>query len=149
MPLEYGIGGNERPTDASDAISDLQQNRTLLIEHFTGEDPIEPEVVQGLSTIGSVFEHFRPNVEVAFEQEDGSTSDEKLEISGLQDFGSKGITKKSDFLQELNIQQEELNQINRQFRTNKVLLKAFENPDAKASFVSALQELMNEIDEAS
>jgi hypothetical protein len=30
--MEYGIGGQEVPNDASEAIADIPQNRTLLIQ---------------------------------------------------------------------------------------------------------------------
>ena len=54
----YGIGGTEVPGDASEAISEISQNRTLLIEQLTADAPFKPEIVEGLSSIDDVFNHF-------------------------------------------------------------------------------------------
>ena len=46
--LDYEIGGNEIKVDASEGIADIPENRTLLIEKLTADDPVNPEVVQNL-----------------------------------------------------------------------------------------------------
>lgn len=148
MALEYGIGGTERPTDASEAISDLQQNKTLLIEKLTQDDPIKPKIVEGLTTVEDVFSHFQPACDVEFEDSEGVSVQETLSFSNLGDFGMKGITRQSDFLEGLNMQQAELLKVVKQLRSNKVLLKALQDGDSKMSFMSALQGLIDEIDNA-
>ena len=35
--LEYGIGGNEVRTDASEAIADIPENRSLIVEQLTAD----------------------------------------------------------------------------------------------------------------
>ena len=37
MDNNYGIGGNEVKTDASEAFADIPQNRTLMAEKLTKE----------------------------------------------------------------------------------------------------------------
>ena len=49
--LEYGIGGNEVKIDAAESIANIPDNRSLIVEHLTSEDPISPEAVDGLTTI--------------------------------------------------------------------------------------------------
>lgn len=146
MP-EYGIGGTERPTETSEAISELQMNRTLVVEKLTQDEPIRPQVVQGLTTIEGVFDHFKPECEVDFENEEGVEESEMLRFTNLGDFGVKGITNQSEFLQGLNIQQSELQKVVKQLRSNKVLMKALQDSEAKESFMSALQELIKELDD--
>ena len=70
MLKNYGIGGNEVPLDASEAILEIAQNRTLIAQKLTGQTPIRPEIVEGLSTVEQVFEHFKPVVKVIFEDAD-------------------------------------------------------------------------------
>lgn len=57
----YGIGGNEVKIDASEGIAEIPQNRTLLVEQLTKDEPVAPEVVAGLTNIDEVFAHFRRN----------------------------------------------------------------------------------------
>lgn len=47
----YGIGGNEVKIDASEGIAEIPQNRTLLVEQLTKDEPVAPEVVAGLTNI--------------------------------------------------------------------------------------------------
>lgn len=146
MPLEYGLGGTERPIDASEAISELQQNRTLMIEKLTFDDPVRPQVVEGLTSVEAVFEHYKPTCEVEFENEEGAQINETLSFSNLGDFGVKGITNQSDFLDGLNVQQLELLKVVKQLRSNKVLLKALQGAESKMALMSALQQLIDEIE---
>jgi hypothetical protein len=83
--FNYGVRRfTEVKGDASEAFADVPQNRTLLIEKFTDNDPIKPEMVQGLQTIDDVFDHFKPEKEVEFVNETGATSKENLRFAGLQ-----------------------------------------------------------------
>ena len=57
----YGIGGNEVKIDASEGIAEIPQNRTLLVEQLTKDEPVAPEVVAGLTNIDEVFAHSAGN----------------------------------------------------------------------------------------
>jgi hypothetical protein len=88
----YGIGGQERKLDnASEAISDIPLNRTLLVQKLTTNTPLRAQIVKGLKTPEAVFEHFKPEVAVEFENADGAAVPEKLHFASLGDFGKKGI----------------------------------------------------------
>ncbi len=41
--LEYGIGGNEVKVSASDAIANIPENRSLIVEQLTADEPVTPE----------------------------------------------------------------------------------------------------------
>ena len=144
----YGIGGQEVPKDAAEAIADIPQNRTLMIEKLTADAPIKPEIVEGLKTVEEVFQRFKPQVACDFQKEDGSTMNEKLNFSNLGDFGAKGITNQSNFLRDLQMEKDEYAKLIKQLKTNKLLKSVSENPDAKAAFIGALQALIQEIDDA-
>lgn len=145
--FEYGIGGTERPTDASEAISQLSQNKTLVVQKLTAEESFQPEIVSGLTNVNSVFEHFRPNLDVEFTGEDGQSTKENLQFNNLADFGPKGLTKQSNFLQQLNLKQEEMHKIIKQLRSNKILMKAMQDPQAKAAFIEVIQGMIAELDQ--
>lgn len=44
--LEYGIGGNEVKVDTSEAIANIPENRSLIVEQLTADEPITPEAVK-------------------------------------------------------------------------------------------------------
>ncbi len=146
--FDYGIGGQEASRDASEGISDIPMNRTLMIEKLTSDEAIKPKITEGLKTIDDVFANFKPSVEVEFQKEDGSTQSEQLNFANLGNFGAKGIINQSGFLNDLELQKNEFAKIIKQLKSNKVLKNVLENPDAKASFMQALAAMSQEIDEA-
>ncbi|HEX8427334.1 hypothetical protein [Hymenobacter sp.] len=143
----YGIGGQERKLDnAQEAISDIPLNRTLLVQKLTSDPPVRAQIVEGLRTPEAVFAHFKPQVEVEFEKEDGSTIQEKLNFQSLGDFGKKGIINQSDFLQGLNTQADDLQKLLRQLKSNKILKSALDTPETKAAFLAAIQAMISELE---
>jgi len=143
----YGIGGTEVKGDASEAISDIPQNRTMLIEKLTKDPPIKPEFVEGLTTIDEVFEHFSPKVAMEFNDGDGNTRKETLRFKNLGDFGIKGITNQSEFLQNLTAQKEQNQKLIKQLKSNKLLRKALEKKESKIALINAMQALIKELEE--
>ncbi|RMG22356.1 MAG: hypothetical protein D6730_16575 [Bacteroidetes bacterium] len=143
---DRGIGGQVRPTEASEAIADIPQNRTLLVEQLTADAPVKPEIVEGLKTVEEVFEHYQPELEVAFEDAEGGEVEETLKFKNLGDFGKKGIIAQSAFLQDLQMQQENYQQFIKFLRSNKILQKMLADPDAKAAYLAALQSMILEIE---
>ena len=146
--FNYGIGGMEVKGDASEAFADIPQNRTLLIEKFTDNDPIKPELVQGLQTIDDVFDHFKPEKEVEFVNEQGATSKETLRFGGLQDYGTKGITNQSSFLNGLSNQKEQYDKFLKQIKTNKVLMGVFNDAELRQQYLNALNAMIQELEDS-
>jgi len=145
--LDYEIGGNEVKIDASEGIADIPENRTLLVEKLTADDPVNPEAVDKLNTIEDVFAHFKPNVNVEFEDESGQTVKENFKFGTVGDFSVKNMTEHSQFLKSLNQQKEFYESLVKQLRTNKVLQKALEDPASKNAFIQALSELRKELNQ--
>lgn len=146
--LEYGIGGTEVQGDASEAFAEIPQNRTLLCEKLTGDAPIKPNIVTELQTIDDVFEHYKPKVSLAFEDSEGAKKEETLTFKGLSNFGIKGITAQSDFLQSLSIEKEQYQKIIKQLKGNRLLRKTLENRETKADLLGVMYALIKELEEA-
>jgi hypothetical protein len=146
--FNYGIGGTEVKGDASEAFADIPQNRTLMIEKLTDNDPIKPEIVMGLQTIEQVFDQFKPEKEVEFVNEHGASSKETLRFGGLQDFGVKGITNQSAFLNGLNNQKEQYDKFTKQIKTNKVLMGVLNDAGQRQDFLNALNAMIQEMEDA-
>ncbi len=147
MSDTYGIGGTEVQGDANEAIQEIPQNRTLLVEKLTDNQPIKPQITKGLKTVEDVFEHFKPEVDVDFEDADGVGKKETLSFSNLGDFGSKGITRQSKFLKDLNTEKEQYVKIIKQLKSNKILKAALTDPEAKAALMESIRALITEIEE--
>ena len=43
MLVNKGIGGNEVPIDASEAILEIAPNRTLIAQKLSAENPVKPD----------------------------------------------------------------------------------------------------------
>jgi len=141
----YGIGGNEVKLDASEAIADIANNRTLLVQKLTVNDAVKPEAVYDLKNVEEVFEHFKPHCSVDFQTEQGTTKTEEFHFSNLGDFGVKSIIDQSNFLTDLNVEVEQYNRIAKQFKSNKVLKSLIENPEGKQAVKDVLTALLHEL----
>ncbi len=145
--LDYEIGGNEVKIDGSEAISQIPDNRTLLVEQLTAEEPANPEAVEKLNTVEDVFAHFRPNIDVEFETEDGQPVKENMKFSNVGDFSVKNMTEQSAFLSNLNQQNSFYETLTKQLRSNKVLQRVLENAETKEAFINALMQLKGELED--
>jgi hypothetical protein len=143
--FNYDIGGQERKIEVNEGISDIPQNRTLLIEKLTDEAPLSPQIIPDLKNINDVFGFFKPVKEVEFETADGAGRTEQLHFESLGNFGKQGITRQSTYLNELSHQCEDLQKFVKQLKTNKILRTLLENKEAKSAYLSCIQSLINEM----
>jgi hypothetical protein len=147
--FEYGIGGTERKLDdANEGVAEIPQNRTIFAQKLSQEAPYVPQAVYGLKTTEEVFEHFQPSAEVEFDTEDGSSINENLQFRNLGDFGSKGIKNQSKYLQELANKEDQHLKIIKELKSNKAIQTIVQNKETKAAFLTAIQALINELEEA-
>ena len=92
------------PDEESNAsVSLLDTNKTLMIDQYTTDvEPGAPEFVEDVQNINDAFAHFKPQVEVAFTDEEGGSVSETLKFNEIRDFeaqGGKGnLVKNSAFL---------------------------------------------------
>ncbi|MFT3701388.1 MAG: hypothetical protein QM802_03420 [Agriterribacter sp.] len=149
MAIEkYGIGGMVQETEAFEAFADIPQNRVLMAEKLTAEAPVRPEITEGLTSIEQVFEHFKPQINMDFETEEGASKKETLRFANLGDFGVKGITAQSPFLNELTMKKEQFQKIIKQLKTNKLLKQAISKEESKQHLINALHSLIKELEQA-
>lgn len=144
--FEYGIGGNEVKVDASESIAAIPENRTLLVESLTSDEPINPEIVTGLTNINQVFEHYKPQIDVEFENAEGQPVNETFCFNSVGDFDVKNMTQNSAFLNGVNTDKNFFENLTKQLRSNKVLQRVLENPESRQAFVNSLQGILEEIE---
>lgn len=144
----FDIGGNEIKPDASEGIINIPYNRTLLAQKLTQQMAVNPETVTGLKTVESVFQHFKPAVDVEFESIEGMPVRESLQFRSVSDFRVKSMVAQSPFLRAQDAQYQEYTQIGRRLRGHRVLQTALGNADAKAAMISSMQTLLAELEAA-
>ncbi len=143
----YSIGGSEVKLDVNEAIQEIPQNKTLLVEKLSADTPVKPEIITGLKTVEDVFDHFKPKVEVEFENSEGGMIKEEIGFKNLGDFGLKGITNKSAFLKELTHESEQYRKMIKQLKSNKILKSALGDSEAKTALISAIKGLIEELNQ--
>lgn len=134
------------PTSA--AMAKLPENRTLLVAELTETPPNKPALTYELETIDAVFEHFKPNTKVEFADEQGASINEKLEFNSVGDFGKKALVDKSELLGTLDDKQKEHLSFSRKLQSNKVLQKILNDPAKKTAYITMLQALIQELEDA-
>lgn len=144
----YGIGGNEVKVDANESIADIPSNRTLLVQKLTDEAPVTPEAVYNLQTPEEVFEHFKPTVKLEHKDENGGDVKETMSFKNLGDFDAKMIKENSSFLSKIDVEKEQSSKISRQLSSNRALLKALSDPEARAAIINELEKSIEEIQKA-
>ena len=142
-----GIGGTEVKLDANEAFQNIPANKVLMAEKLTSMPPVKPEITEGLTDVEAVFAHYKPKVEVGFEDGNGVTRNETLQFNHLGDFGIKGITAQSPLLSDLNTKKEQYQKIIKQLKSNKLLKSALAIEDGKKNLIGALQSLLTELKE--
>lgn len=145
--FDYSIGGTDRKKEGAEGIGEIDPNRTLFVQNLTGGTIDEPQMVRGLKTMEDVFAHFRPNVEVEFQTEDGSSQSEHLRFNGLSDFGPNGISKQSGYLQDLANEEDSYLKIVKELKSNKSLQNALQNPETRQAYMTALLALVKELED--
>jgi predicted component of type VI protein secretion system len=146
--FDYSIGGTDRKQEASEAISELQENRTLFIQKLTKEMPVAPNFKTGLTTPAEAFEFYKPSVDMEFENEDGSSVNETLHFTGLSDFGPKGIANQSRFIQEIANQEDTYLKVVKELKSNKSVQTVLQNKETKQAFLTAIAAMIKELEEA-
>ena len=141
-------GGNVDP-DANkgyEKIEALPPSRTLYVSAFNSNP--EKEKVTGLETMEAVFEHFKPEVEAEFDDENGAPVFETMSFTKMKDFSPEGMLEQSPFLKELSGKEYNYDRFYKNLKNNRQLQKALSDPATRATYLSALQTLIGELKES-
>ena len=146
MP-QLNIAGQEVMQDnANEGIKLLAENKTLIIEKLTNEAPTTSEIVKGLKNMTEVFQHFNPKVNIEFTNEDGAPVEEQMSFHNLGNFGKKGLTQQSEFLQNLDAQAQDFLKFMRMLKAVKPLQSLLQDPDAKAAYLAGIEAMIAELE---
>ncbi len=130
---------------ASASMQDIPNNRTLFVGDLSGKPATKPELNYELETLEDVFAHYKPEVKVEYEDEDGRSITETLEFRSVADFTKKAYVEKSSFLNTLQQSQKDHIEMARRLQNNKMLQKVLSDPQKKAAYLAAIKNLLNEL----
>ena len=133
-------------------VSALDTNKTLFIDQYTTDVQSEdPELFEDAQTIADVFAHFRPEVEVAFTDEEGGTVTETLHFNEIRDFeadGGKGnLVANSEFLAGTKGRMDSVARVRKQIEQNKKLRDILKDAQSKEELKQYLAALLSELEE--
>lgn len=83
---------SQAPDEESNAkVTPLDNNKTIIIDQYTSDIEVgNSELFEGAKTMQDVFNHFKPTVDVEFEDEQGGIVSEKLHFNEMRDFEANG-----------------------------------------------------------
>ena len=77
---------------------------------------------------------------------EGQPVKEEFRFTNVGDFSINKMTEVSSFLNELDIEGKTYEEMKKQIRSNKVLQRALADPEARAAFITVLQQLSQELE---
>ncbi len=141
-------GGNVDPNanKGYEKIEALPPSRTLYVAPFNNMP--DKQKANGLETMESVFEYFKPEVEVEFQNEEGAPVFETIQFGKMKDFDPQGMTEQSPFLKEVAGKEYNYDRFYKNLKNNRQLQKALSDPASRAAYLNAIQRMIDELKES-
>lgn len=139
------------PDEESGAkVSLVDQNKTLMIDQYTTTvEPGDPELVEDIQNINDAFEHFKPQVEVDFVDEEGGSVNETLRFSEIRDFeaqGGKGkLVENSQFLSGVKAKIDTNVKVRKSIEQNRKLRDILKDQNSREELKEMLQAMLAEL----
>ena len=135
--------------EAGGKVNAISQNKTLYIGQF--QDSVdEPELFQEASNINAVFEKFKPQKEVDFQDENGDTVTETLSFNDMSDFdvkeGTGKLVQNSSFLVDVKSNIDVNAKMKKQIEQSKRLRDLLSTEQSKDELRNVLQNLLDELE---
>ena len=142
MAINFGFDGSSKKNDG---VQEVPSNKSLLIQKLTDLPPLLPDVVKGLQNTEAVFKHFKPSVNVVFDNLDKGMVKETIRFTDMLDFEVEKIVSRSDFLTELELKKRIYFDIVNKLQNNSELKELLKNKDSKTALLKKIQDLKKEI----
>lgn len=144
---------SQAPDEESNAkVTPLDNNKSIIIDQYTSDVEVgNSELFEGAKTMQDVFNHFKPSVNVEFEDEQGGIVSEELHFKEMRDFeanGGKGnLVTNSPFLSGAKSKVDVAAKIRKQIEQNRRLRDILKDEEGKAELKELLEALLQEIKE--
>jgi len=135
---KFTLGAREvKEESESVPIELLPSNKSLYLAKLNNEDNPSLDPMK-CKNVKEVFENFKPSFDVELETTEGETVNAEFKIESMQDFSSKELTQKNEYLRNTYYRNEILRDLNKQLSKNKTLLKALKDPKKKEGFLKLI-----------
>ncbi len=138
--------------DPGAKVNAIDANKTLIIDQYTSEAPVEAELFQDAKTMKDVFEHFKPSVDVEFENAEGEIIPETLHFNEMKDFdvgGGKGnLVMNSPYLSNIKIHADNTGKVRKQLEQNTKLRNILKDAQAREDLKALLQNMLDELEQS-
>ena len=144
---------SQAPDEESNAkVTPLDNNKSIIIDQYTSDVEVgNSELFENPKTMQDVFDHFKPSVNVEFEDEQGGIVSEQLHFNEMRDFeanGGKGnLVTNSPFLSNAKSKVDVSAKIRKQIEQNRRLRDILKDAEGKAELKELLEALLQEIKE--
>lgn len=142
---------SDAPDQESGAeVNEIDNNKTLYIDQFTSEAPMDPELIQDVHNISDAFEQFKPNVDVDFFDAEGGMVSENLHFNEIRDFeadGGKGkLVQNSEFLSGLKSKIDVHAKMRKSIKDNRKLAQILKDAGSRDELKAMLQAMLSELE---
>lgn len=142
---------SDAPDQESGAeVNEIDNNKTLYIDQFTSEAPMDPELIQDVHNISDAFEQFKPNVDVDFFDAEGGMVSENLHFNEIRDFeadGGKGkLVQNSEFLSGLKSKIDVHAKMRKSIKDNRKLAQILKDAGSRNELKAMLQAMLSELE---
>lgn len=142
--IEEESGAKVNPVDA---------NKTLYIDQFSSDVTVgDPEFFQEGRTMQDVFDHFKPEVDAEFIDNEGATVTETLKFRSIADFeanGGKGnLVKNSPYLSGLKLQVDNAAKVRKQIEQNGKLKSILKDAEGREELRQMLRQMLDELEQS-
>lgn len=149
MSLRENFISDAPDEETGGKVNAISQNKTLYIGQFT-DRVTDPELFQEATNIHQVFEHFKPNVSVDFQDEGGDTFEETVHFNDMKDFevnnGNGQLVTNSSFLLNLKSHIDANAKMRKQIEQSKRIRDILGNKQSKDELREVLQYLLDELE---
>ncbi len=134
--------------DVPPSLSPVSLNKTLYVAKLSDEYSSRPKAIPELESVEEVLEHFKPEVDVMLTNEQGGAALQTFKFREMGDFAREGLVEQSKLMGDLNRKISDLQKIDMQLRSNKILQNALRNAEAKQVMLEMIQQMLDEIEQA-
>ncbi len=147
---KYLIGGIPVELDDTNAgIPVIHPNRTLFVQKLTSRPNLgNLEIKEGLQTEDEVYEHYQPSVKVEFQTASGKLKKEELTFKNRGHWGKNGLVDRSDFLKNLNRDEEDLADFIKRIKSDTGLQEVLSNAETRTAFTNGLKAMIQMINDS-
>ncbi|MDL2296394.1 hypothetical protein LJC68_00220 [Bacteroidales bacterium OttesenSCG-928-B11] len=131
-------------------VSLIDNNKSIICDQYTSDAEVgNPELFEGGDTIKDVFDHFKPNVEVSFTDEEGGSVNETLHFNSIKDFEANGgrgnLVSNSAFLSDIKMKADINTKVRKQIEQNKKLRDILKDEKSRDEFKAMIEIMLEEL----